>query len=109
MAEEKKVLTSEEKRTLIDTYESFLRVGKVTSEEFFTLEIEERACLLAAQKRIDLERALVQAEAFVAAITGDPIRTADLITPVDGGKTKVRLVIEKAIARYTEKVEKVTA
>ncbi len=83
-------------RALVDFYEGFLRVGRIDSLEWIELDAESKACALAAQKRIDVERALMMAQA----IRGG---AEDLVTEVDGGRRRVGRVIDEAIQRYIEK------
>jgi len=89
-------LSPESTKTLVDFYEGFLRVGRVSSEEWAALDDDERACLLVAQKRIDVERALM----IAMALNGP----RQLMSEVDGGESLVRAVTEAAVDRYIRRV-----
>lgn len=96
-AKDQKKIDPEVSKTLVDSYEAFLRVGRVSSQEWQMLDNDEKACLLMAQKRIDIEFALMLAAAFKS---DGP---EELMAQVDGGAAKVRKVVDVAVRRYVER------
>lgn len=84
-------------KALVDTYEAFLRVGRVNSIEWSELDTDEKACMLMAQKRIDIETAMRFAMALKAG------GSEELMAELDGGLAKIRRVVDVAVTRYIEK------
>jgi len=88
-------LSAAAKKTLIDHYEAFLRVGRLSFAEWDGLDLHDQAALLVAQKRIDIERAIMTAKAMEG-----PEAIASLMREVDGGTEHVRVVVTKAVHRW---------
>lgn len=98
MSENPKPLSPAARKALVDHYEGFLRVGRVTGAEWEALDDEERACMLVAQRRIDVEHVLAIRQAL-----GGPQEMNALLASVDGGAATVRYAIDLAVARYQQK------
>lgn len=92
-------LNAQSRKALVDDYEGLLRVGRVTPSEWAELDAEEKACMLVAQRRIDLERALLQVQAM-----GGPDAITQLLAPFDNGDARVRLIVDMALLRCIQKV-----
>lgn len=82
---------------LIDDFEGFLRVGAVSYAEWDALDVESKAALIEASKRLDAERAVTLARAFA-----DPNAAA---ARFDGGDSHVRACIRKALDARTRAME----
>lgn len=91
-------LTAAAKKALVDHYEAFLRVGRLSFAEWDGLDLADQAALLLAQKRIDLERAIMVAKAMEG-----PESIAFMMREVDAGAAQVRVAVHKAVDRWVTK------
>jgi hypothetical protein len=83
---------------LTDQMEAFLRVPKVTWEEWQSLDEDTRVALLAASRRLEVERAITAARAL-----SGPEGVVDLLSEIDGGDTQVALAVGRAIDAYSSR------
>lgn len=89
------VLDPEKFQILVDEMEAFLRVPKVTWDEWTELDIDTKAALLVAAKRIFLEQALLLSQG----VSG-PMGALALSRNLDGGEAWVTYHLEAAITEY---------
>jgi hypothetical protein len=92
---ERPAMTRDARRAFVDDCEAFLRVGILLYADWAAMDTEEKACMLVAQRRIDIEAAIVGSKAHQG-----PLAEAELLSEVDGGDAAVRLHIDMALVRW---------
>lgn len=88
-------------KVLVDSMEAFLRVPKVTFDEWCDLDEDQKAALLIAAQRIETER-IVQ----IATAVRSEMGILSVAKNLDGGDQWVRANIHRAIDRYASALGK---
>ena len=99
MSENPKAMSRQSRKVLVDDFEAFLRVGMVSYAEWSELDTDEKACLLLARRRIDIQNTITTARAMNMTEEEELL----LVSEVDGGDALVGRVIDKAIANWQAK------
>lgn len=88
-------MTPKQSALLVAEMETFLRVPKVGYAEWMDLDSETKAALLVAARRIEIDRALMLADAF-----SGPEARLRLYAKVDGGEAWLDWEVGRALDDY---------
>lgn len=85
---------------LVDEFEAWLRVPKVSWAEWKSLDKDAQAALLVAAKRIEVERAVIAAKAAQG-----NLGAAQLMAEIDDGQSLCELVTSRALDSYQRRMK----